>query len=118
MTTATPGAMLIDSDEQVRDILRSKLSAAGISIDAERPHGIAAQQAIQEMQPELIFIAIEQPIQRAMQVVDFARAVVPHALIVAYSGAWSPTVERRLMQAGVNDFLHGKITREQLRNIA
>ena len=118
MSSATPHAMLIDSDEHVREQVRMKLLAAGIGVGAERSYGIAAQQAIQELQPSLLFIAIEQPIQRAMQVVDFARSMVPNALIVAYSGAWSPIIERRLMQAGVNDFLHGKMTREQLNNIA
>ena len=53
-----------------------------------------------------------------VHVIEFARSIVPDALIVAYSGAWSPIVERRLLQAGVNDFLHGKITRQQLDNIA
>jgi pilus assembly protein CpaE len=110
--------MLIDSDEVVRTQMREKLLAAGIEVTIERPHGIAAQQAIQEREPQLVFVAIEQPIQRAMQVVDFAHATVPGAMVVAYSGAWSPTVERRLMQSGVNDFLHGKITRDQLKAIA
>jgi len=109
--------MLIDSDEHVRELMRLKIEAAGMEVLAERPHGIAAQQAIQEMRPQILFVAIEQPIQRAMQVVDFARSISPEALIVAYSGAWSPTVERRLMQSGVNDFLHGKITREQMKAI-
>lgn len=118
MNSNAPLAMLIDTDEHVREQMRLKLAAAGIEVDVERAHGIAAQQAIQERLPQLLFVAIEQPIQRAMQVVEFARAVAPEALIIAYSGAWSPTVERRLMQAGVNDFLHGKVTREQLRNIA
>ena len=118
MSAATPLAMLIDSDEHVRELMRAKAESAGLEILAERPHGIAAQQAIQEMRPDVLFVAIEQPIQRAMQVVDFARSIVPNALIVAYSGAWSPTVERRLMQAGVNDFLHGKVTREQMTGIA
>lgn len=113
-----PSAMLIDSDEHVRELMRAKIEAAGIDVDIERAHGIAAQQAIHEFNPHLVFVAIEQPIQRAMQVVDFARAQVPGGLIVAYSGAWSPTIERRLMQAGVNDFLHGKITREQMKGIA
>jgi len=110
--------MLIDSDEEMREIMRAKIERAGISIDAERPHGIAAQEAIQDQLPSLVFVAIEQPLQRSMQVVDFARAIVPNALIVAYSREWSPTVERRLMQAGVNDFLHGKITRDQVTSIA
>jgi pilus assembly protein CpaE len=110
--------MLIDSDEHVRDLMRVKLEASGIEVLAERAHGLVAQQAIQEMRPALLFVAIEQPIQRAMQVVDYARAIVPEAMIVAYSGAWSPTVERRLMQAGVNDFLHGKISREQIKSIS
>ena len=118
MSSATPLAMLIDSEENVRELMRAKVESSGMEVLAERPHGIAAQQAIQEMRTDVIFIAIEQTIQRAMQVVDFARATVPGALIVAYSGAWSPTVERRLMQAGVNDFLHGKVTREQMKGIA
>ncbi|MGE3076510.1 MAG: CpaE family protein [Dehalococcoidia bacterium] len=110
--------MLIDSDEHVRDLMRAKIEAAGLDVAIERAQGIAAQQAIQERQPQLIFVAMEQPIQRAMQVVDFARAQAPDSMIVAYSGAWSPIVERRLMQAGVNDFLHGKITRAQMKNVA
>jgi Flp pilus assembly CpaE family ATPase len=118
MSALTPSAMLIDSDEHVRQLMRAKIEAAGMVVDAERPLGIAAQQAIQEMLPGVLFVAIEQPIQRAMQVVEFARSVSPEALIVAYSGAWSPTVERRLMQSGVNDFLHGKVTREQMKGIA
>jgi len=118
MSAATPAAMLIDSDERVRETMRAKLETGDIEVIAERAHGIAAQQAIQDFRPALIFIAIEQPIQRAMQVVDFARAAVPDALIVAYASSWSPTVERRLMQAGVNDFLHGKVTREQIKGIA
>lgn len=118
MSAATPSAMLIESDEHVRELMRAKIEAAGIRVSFERAHGIAAQQAIQEYRPQLLFIAIEQPIQRAMQVVDFARAQAPGAMIVAYSGAWSPIVERRLMQSGVNDFLHGKITRQQMKNIA
>ena len=117
MSTATPMAMLIDSDEHVRELMRVKLEAGGITVDTVLPHGILAQQAIHQMQPQLIFIAIEQPLQRAMQVVDYARALMPDGMIVAYSGAWSPTVERRLMQAGVNDFLHGKVTREQIKSI-
>ena len=118
MSAATPAAMLIDSNEEVRDLMRAKLESGGIEVLAERAHGIAAQQAIQDLAPELIFVAIEQPIQRAMQVVEFGRAAAPDALIVAYANSWSPTVERRLMQAGVNDFLHGKVTRDQVKAIA
>ena len=108
--------MLIESDSHVRDLMRAKLAASGISVTAERPHGIAAQQAIQEMQPQLIFVAIEQPIQRAMQVVDFARAQVPGAMIVAYSGSWSPTEKQHHKQTNVNNFLHNKNKREKKKN--
>ena len=58
MSAAAPSAMLIESDSHVRDLMRAKLAASGISVTAERPHGIAAQQAIQEMQPQLIFVAV------------------------------------------------------------
>lgn len=109
--------LIVDSDEISREILRAKVQRAGLAIDRERPHGLVAQQTIQEMQPDLLFVAIEQPLQRAFQTVDFARAVSPASTIVAYAADWSPTVERRLMQSGVNDFLHGKIARDQINAV-
>ncbi len=117
MSYMASAAILIDSDEHVRSLMKAKIEAAGLEIAAERAQGIAAQQAVQEMLPLFVFIAVEQPIQRAMQTIEFARSVSPETVIVAYSGSWSPIVERRLMQAGVNDFLHGKVTREQLKAI-
>ncbi len=109
--------LIVDSDEISREVLRSKVQRAGLEIDRERPHGLIAQQTIQEMQPDLLFVAIAQPLQRALQTIDFARAVVPDATIVAYADEWSPTIERRLMQSGVNDFLHGKIARDQMNAV-
>ncbi|MCC7089115.1 MAG: AAA family ATPase [Dehalococcoidia bacterium] len=114
MNTAGLRTLIVDSDEISREVLRSKVQRAGLVVDLERPHGLAAQQTIQEMEPDLLFIAVEQPLQRALQTVDFARAIVPDATIVAYTTEWSPMVERRLMQSGVNDFLHGKISSSQL----
>lgn len=117
MSNAALKTMLIDSDELSREVLKTKVERAGLQVAIERPHGIVAQQTIVEQRPDVVFVAIEQPIQRAMQSVDFARAIVPNAMIVAYSDDWSPIVERRLMQAGVNDFLHGKIGRDQMRAV-
>lgn len=114
MNTAGLRTLIVDSDEISREVLRSKVQRAGLVVDLERPHGLAAQQTIQEMEPDLLFIAVEQPLQRALQTVDFARVIVPDATIVAYTTEWSPMVERRLMQSGVNDFLHGKISSSQL----
>ncbi|MCO5201407.1 MAG: AAA family ATPase [Chloroflexi bacterium] len=117
MNTAGLRTLIVDSDEISREVLRSKVQRAGLVVDLERPHGLAAQQTIQEMEPDLLFIAVEQPLQRALQTVDFARAIVPDATIVAYTTEWSPMVERRLMQSGVNDFLHGKISSSQLSDV-
>jgi pilus assembly protein CpaE len=114
MTTAQLRTLIVDSDEMSREVLRSKVQRAGLLVDLERPHGLVAQQTIQEMEPDLLFVAIEQPLQRALQTVDFARAIVPDATIVAYTADWSPMVERRLMQSGVNDFLHGNISSSQV----
>ena len=43
--------MLIDSDERVRETMRAKLETGDIEVIAERAHGIAAQQAIQDFRP-------------------------------------------------------------------
>lgn len=110
-------SLVVDSDELRREVLRGKLERVGLVIDRERPHGLAAQETIQEMEPDLLFVSVEQPIQRAFQTIDFARAVVPGATIVAYTTEWSPMVERRLMQSGVNGFLHGKLDAGQLGEV-
>jgi len=118
MATTTLTSMIVDSDELSREVMRTRIERAGTEVSFERAHGIAAQQTIAAEKPDLVFIAVEQPIQRAVQTIEYARAVLPHALIVAYSREWSAAVERRLMQAGVNDFLHGKVARERLEDVA
>lgn len=109
--------LIVDSDEDSRRGMRFQVERAGIAVDLEQPHGLVAQHMIQEMAPELVFAAVDQPIQRAMQTIEFARAVSPDAMIVAYAREWSPMVERRLMLSQVNGFLHGKITRAAVASV-
>ncbi|MEJ5222047.1 MAG: AAA family ATPase [Tepidiforma sp.] len=110
--------LLVDSDEFSRETMRSRLEAAGLEVTLERPGGLAAQQTVAESHPDVVIVAVEPPIQRALQVIDFTRALLPGAMLIAYASEWSPHVERRLMQAGVNDFLHGKLSRERLVEVA
>lgn len=110
--------LLVDSDELAREMLRRRLQQAGLEVTLERPGGLAAQQTIAESHPDVIIVAVEPPMQRALQVIDFARALLPGAMLVAYAREWSPHLERRLMQAGVNDFLHGQVSRERLIEVA
>ena len=109
--------LIVDSDEESRRLMRFQVERAGIAVDLEQPHGLVAQHMIQEMAPELVFAAVDQPIQRAMQTIEFARAISPQAMIVAYAREWSPMVERRLMLSQVNGFLHGKITRAAVASV-
>jgi len=116
--TLTLTTLLVDSDEFARETMRQRLEAAGLEVTIERPGGLAAQETIAEFHPDVVVIAVEPPIQRALQVIEFTRALLPGTLLIAYSSQWSPHVERRLMQAGVNDFLHGKLTRDRLIEVA
>ena len=110
-----PGNADSNSDETLRDCC-AQTRCIGIEF-LRNARCIAAQPAIQEMKPETRLRSRSNcRSKRAMQVVDFARATVPGALIVAYSAPG-----RRLWNAascrGVNDFLHGKITRDQVRKL-
>lgn len=104
--------LIVDSDEASRRAMRGAVERAGITVDREMPHGLVAQHSIQEALPDLVFAAVDQPVHRSLQTIEFARAVAPSAMIVAYAREWSPMAERRLMQCGVNDVIHGRITRE------
>jgi pilus assembly protein CpaE len=110
--------LIVDSDDLAREMMRDRIEQAGLAVTLERPGGLAAQQTIAESHPDVVFVAVESPIQRALQVIEFTRSLLPGAMLIAYSRDWSPHVERRLMQAGVNDFLHGKIARERLVEVA
>lgn len=110
--------LLVDSDAFVRETMRQRLEAAGLEVTLERPGGLAAQETIAQFHPDVVIVAVEPPIQRALQVITFTRDLLPGTLIVAYSSDWSAHLERRLMQAGANDFLHGKVRNERLVEVA
>lgn len=107
-------AMVIDSDEMEREYLRGRIEFSGLKVEAAVGHGLAAAELAKETQPDVIFVSVEEPVIRALHAIEFLRATLPDSTIVACSSAWNMSLERRLLQAGANDFLHGKVSKHEM----
>lgn len=107
-------AIVIDSDEMEREYLRGLIEASGLKVDAAVGHGLAAAELARETEPDVIFVSVEEPAIRALQAIEFLRATLPDSTIVGCSSSWNMSLERRLLQAGANDFLHGKVSKREM----
>jgi pilus assembly protein CpaE len=107
-------AMIIDSDEMEREYLRGRIEVSGLKVDAAVGHGLAAAELAKETRPDVLFVSVEEPVLRALHAIGYLRATLPDSTIVACSSSWNMSLERRLLQAGANDFLHGKVSKHEM----
>ena len=115
---AAPGIFVIDDDQTFREEICETLVEAGVSVAHSARHGIETQYRLADVKPPAVLIAVEEPIARALATISFARALLPHAPIVAYSTSKDPKIARRLIQAGVSDLVSRPATREELATLA
>ena len=106
---AAPGIFVIDDDQMFREEICETLAEDGVSVAYSARHGIETQYRLAAAKPAAVLIAVEEP---------FARALLPHVPIVAYSTSKDPKIARRLIQAGVSDLVSLPATREELATLA
>jgi pilus assembly protein CpaE len=81
------------------------LTPARLAVVADCGYGIEAASLAEETQPDLVLVAVEEPLPRAIQTIKAVRDIRPGAPVIAYSSVTDLRVVRQAMQAGVNDIL-------------
>src|SRR3990170_6438641 len=109
-----PRVAIIDQDPNSRAEVQKMLALSGFAVLGEAGYGIEAVSLAKETQPDVVVIAVEEPIVRALQTVEAVADLLPQSPIVAYSSIRDPGSMRKAMLAGVKDYLVAPVKEEEL----
>ena len=111
-----PRVAIFDQDLSNRSDVGKLLSGAGFTVVGEAGYGIEAVTLAKTGEPDVVVIAIEEPIIRALQTVEALRDLLPHAALIGYSTLHGDQAMRKAMLAGVNDYISSPVREEELVN--
>lgn len=111
----TPSAIIVDQDLQTRFEVKQAVRASGLSFSGEAGFGQEALALATDTRPDVMFVALNAPLERPLQTVESLLALFPTTPVIAYSN--SPGVEawRNAMRAGVWDLLPMPVRAEAVR---
>ncbi|MEE8347207.1 MAG: AAA family ATPase [Dehalococcoidia bacterium] len=111
-----PRVIVIDQDQVARSEVQKMLALSGFAVLGEAGYGIEAVSLAKESEPDVIVVAIEEPVIRALQTVEAVADLLPQSPLVAYSSIKDPASMRKAMLAGVSDYLVTPVQEEDLVN--
>jgi pilus assembly protein CpaE len=111
----TPSALIVDTDLQARFEAKQVVKASGLTIAGECSFGMEAVSTAQETRPDVVFLGVTEPIERALQTVEALQSLMPDMPILVYSETKELDVIRKAMMAGARDYLAKPIKPETLR---
>jgi pilus assembly protein CpaE len=111
-----PKVIIIDQDPSSRAETQRMLALSGFAVMGASGYGMEAVTLARETQPEVIVVALEEPMARSLQTVEAVADVAPEVPMIAYSTIGDPDCIRRTMQVGVKDYLIAPLKEEDLAN--
>jgi pilus assembly protein CpaE len=114
--TRNPRVAVIDQDPSSRSDIHKLLTVSGFSVVGEAGYGIEAVTLAKQGEPDVVVIAIEEPMIRALQTVEALADLLPHSAIVGYSSLKDASAMRKAMLAGISDFIGAPVKEEELIN--
>jgi len=111
----TPSALVVDLDVQARYEMRQLVKASGLTVAGEAGYGMESLTTAQEVLPDVIFIGVNEPMERPLQSVQQLAATFPDTPLIIYSDSKEIETARKAMLAGARDFLTRPIKPEVLR---
>ncbi len=109
-----PRVVVIDQDPASRAEVQKMLALSGFAVLGEAGYGIEAVSLAKTTEPDVIIIAVEEPLVRALQTVEGVADLLPQSPIVAYSSMRDANAMRKAMLAGVKDYLVTPVKEEEL----
>ena len=109
-----PKIIIIDQDPSTRAETQRMLALSGFAVMGAAGYGMEAMTLARETEPEVVVVAVEEPIARSLQTVESVADILPQVPIIAYSSIGDPSYIRRAMQVGVKDYLVAPLEEEEL----
>jgi len=88
MTTGNSTVLIVDDDEEIRDVLRMIFELDGFTV-SEAVNGLDAITAVIQSHPEFLILDYQMPLQDGEKTAAMVRSVAPETTIVALSGVLS-----------------------------
>ena len=97
--------VVIDPDINSRADTNRALTLARFTVTGEAGYGIEAVTMANEKQPDILVLAMEEPVARAAQTMSALADALPETPIIVYSSLADAAAVRRAMVAGARDYL-------------
>jgi pilus assembly protein CpaE len=110
-----PTALVIDADVQARFETRQVVKAAGLTVAGEAGYGMEAITLAQKAEADVIFVGVNEPMERPLQTVEQLASVLPDTPLIIVSDSKEIDTARKAMLAGARDFLTRPMKPETLR---
>ena len=97
--------VVVDPDFNSRQDTNRALTMARFSVSGEAGYGIDAVTMVQEKNPDVIVLAMEEPVARAAQTMSALADALPETPVIVYSSLSDAASVRRAMVSGARDYL-------------
>ncbi len=111
-----PRVVVIGQEPVGRSEVQKMLALSGFALLGEAGYGIEAMSLARDTEPDVVVIAIEEPLIRALQTVEALADLLPQSPIIGYSTIRDPGSMRKALLAGVKDYLISPVKEEELIN--
>ncbi len=109
-----PKVIIVDPNEAGRTELQKTLAPSSIDVVGRTDYGKAAIALARQSKPDVLIVAMEEPVSRAVRMVESLADLLPQSPIVVYSSIKDFGNIRRAMLAGAKDYLITPVSGEEL----
>jgi pilus assembly protein CpaE len=109
-----PKVIIVDHSLEGRSELHKILSLAHIAVLGEAGYGVEAHTLVEDVQPDIVLVGVEEPVARALQTIESLYAAFPALPIIVYSTLQDGPSVRRAMLAGARDYLSQPVDPETI----
>jgi pilus assembly protein CpaE len=111
---ARPKVIIVDPDQEGRTEIQKMLALSSFAVLGQTGYGREAIVLAKQSKPDVLMVAIEEPIVRATKMVEALADLLPQSPIVVYSSRKDTDSIRRAMLAGAKDYLITPVKEEEL----
>jgi len=97
--------LVVDQDLDSRVATRKAVQRIGLDVAGETGFGTAGVSRALELRPDIILVAVEEPVVRPLETVAALSNALPNTPIIIYSSISDAEAVRRAMIAGSRDYL-------------
>ena len=112
----TPAAIIIDQDAQSRFDVKQAVKSSGLTFAGEAGFGQDAIALATDTRPDVVFVALNAPMERPLQTIESLIALLPSTPVIAYAEAPDTNAWRSAMRAGIRDLIPTPVRPEALRD--